>query len=204
MVSIAAHGGLAYYVYETKFAPHYRVWGEDPVTVVTLNRAEPQKPPEPPKPAVKQEQPPPPLAPHMTPSIPDSIAPPPTLPIAPVPPPPLPPVQALPPEPAKPASAPVIANPNWSSRPSGEDMARFYPERAQRLEKTGSVLLQCQVTAKGSVAECQVLAEGPAGFGFGEAALKLSGLFRMKPRMEDGRPVEGAIVKIPIAFRLAD
>lgn len=79
-------------------------------------------------------------------------------------------------------------------------MARYYPERAQRMEKGGSATIQCTVTAKGTVTACSVVSEEPADFGFGEAALKLSRLFKMKPKTEDGAPVEGGTVRIPLRF----
>ena len=82
-------------------------------------------------------------------------------------------------------------------------MARYYPERAQRLERSGSVTLQCTVNARGAVDNCSVVSEDPADFGFGDAAIRLSRLFRMKPRTRDGAAVEGGTVRIPIAFRIA-
>ena len=81
-------------------------------------------------------------------------------------------------------------------------MARYYPERAQRLEQGGSVVLQCSVNAKGNVENCNIVSEDPSNFGFGDAAIRLSRLFRMKPRTRDGAPVEGGTVRIPIKFTL--
>ena len=81
-------------------------------------------------------------------------------------------------------------------------MARYYPERAQRLEQNGTVTLQCKVNARGNVEACNIVSEDPANFGFGDAAMRLSRLFRMKPQTRDGTPVEGGTVRIPIAFRI--
>ena len=106
--------------------------------------------------------------------------------------------------PSPPASAGVITRPNWLSRPSGEQMARYYPRRALEREISGRAVLQCRVTAAGQVAACTVAGETPAGAGFGEAALKLARYFRMSPQTEDGQPVEGGSVRVPLVFNLAD
>jgi protein TonB len=205
-LSIAAHIGLGYYIYETKFVPHYMHY-EDPqalsATIVDLPKPAPPEAAKPPPPVERAPLPPqPPLAPRI-PVITDMVGTVPPLPIpplpAPTPPAPEPPAPEAPRAPVQ----KVITNPDWSARPSGEDMARYYPEQAQRLEAAGNVVLNCIVTAKGTVAGCTVLSEDPMGYGFGEAALKLSRLFKMKPRMVDGQAVEGAMVKIPIAFRIA-
>jgi TonB family protein len=83
-----------------------------------------------------------------------------------------------------------IQEPQWTRRPTGDDYARFYPEGAQRLEKEGSATIECVVTTKGALVNCQVLSEDPAGLGFGEATIKVASLWKMKPHLVDGNPVE--------------
>jgi protein TonB len=96
----------------------------------------------------------------------------------------------------------VITDPAWQSRPSAEEMAREYPVRALELGKTGQAMLHCTVTLAGTLNGCAVSGETPANYGFGAAALKLSKLFRMTPRTEDGQPVDGAEVNILLRFTL--
>jgi protein TonB len=81
-------------------------------------------------------------------------------------------------------------------------MARYYPDRAQRMSVEGRANLSCTVTSKGTLEGCSVVSEDPADYGFGDAAIKMSKLFKMKPKTLDGAPVEGGTVRIPLAFRL--
>ena len=97
----------------------------------------------------------------------------------------------------------TITNPDWLRKPTGDDVAQYYPPRAMDLGKEGKATIKCTVSAKGTVENCSVLSEEPDGLGFGGAALRMSKLFKMKPKTSDGQAVEGAEVTIPIAFKLA-
>jgi protein TonB len=58
------------------------------------------------------------------------------------------------------------------------------------------------VTAQGTLTNCEVTSEEPDSAGFGDAAMRMSRLFKMRPMTKDGSPVAGGTVRIPIAFRL--
>ena len=199
-VSVVLHVGLLAYLAVQKFtAPPDLVSLPDPITTVTLT---PWDPPAADPPPVKQP-------PIHTPVIVDRT-PTTTLPIK-VDPPPHGVTQTGPIEiltnpgtltTAPPDPDPVITSPSWIRKPGPKEFARFYPDRALRMEKAGSAVLGCRVTSAGAVTGCQVVSEAPASFGFGEAALKLAPYFQLSPPTRDGRPIEGAGIQIPIRFSL--
>ncbi|HEX7948132.1 MAG TPA: energy transducer TonB [Phenylobacterium sp.] len=95
-----------------------------------------------------------------------------------------------------------IENPDWLPPPAQADPLRYYPEVAQKRGVEGAATIACIVTAQGALTGCKVETETPAGWGFGEAALQLAPLFRMKPKAKDSAPVAGRPVSIPIRFKL--
>jgi TonB family protein len=88
--------------------------------------------------------------------------------------------------------------PDWLRKPSGEDMAWAYPQRAQREEVGGKAVLHCLVAPDGGLMRCEVASEAPADYGFGAAALALAPQFQMtRPPSDAKNPSE---VTIPISF----
>lgn len=121
---------------------------------------------------------------------------------------------ALPPAAGPPAPSPASAaprslatparltNPVWLERPNAADFSRYYPPRALDREQGALVRLSCLVDADGRIA-CTVASEDPPGWGFGEAALRISRHFRMAPATRDGEPTLGGRIEVPIRFSVA-
>jgi protein TonB len=106
-----------------------------------------------------------------------------------VPGPPPPPAPPAPPRPS------VISNPSWARQPTVE-----YPERAiSRGIERGRVGVDCLVNPNGSMTDCRITSEDPAGSGFGQAALQGARRARVSPREVDGAAV-GARVRFNMTF----
>jgi TonB family protein len=84
--------------------------------------------------------------------------------------------------------------------PTSSDFERYFPYRAARDDVSGKVKMACIATEKGALSNCRILTEAPPGYGFGQAAKDMAGLFRVKPTTADGVSVVGTEVVIPIDF----
>lgn len=105
--------------------------------------------------------------------------------------------------PGYPASdPPVRTRPDWTRVPTLDEIADFYPRRAQALGLEGRAVLECRISVTGRLKDCLVRAETPAGAGFGDAALQLAPLIVARPGTINGAPIADEPVRVPIAFRL--
>ncbi len=110
-------------------------------------------------------------------------------------------LDAPPPLPADPtAQVGTITHADWIRLPDGDDMARTYPDRAQRQNRGGMAKIKCGVTADGHLEDCKILDEFPVGLGFGAAALELASLFQMKPPAPLKEIPPGQSIVIPIRW----
>jgi periplasmic protein TonB len=95
---------------------------------------------------------------------------------------------------------PAIISPNWIERPNGADFERYYPFWAYLFQVEGEARLDCVVSVEGRL-DCSVMHEAPAGWGFGDAAVRISRHFRMRPLLRDGRPTAAGRYRLRIPFR---
>jgi hypothetical protein len=96
----------------------------------------------------------------------------------------------------------VQAPTSWTARPPGGEIRDVFPESAQRAHVSGRVVLDCGY-ADSTLRDCRVAQETPAGWGFGAAALQLTGYFRLKPPIVDGELDPHARIELPVGFVMA-
>ena len=97
-----------------------------------------------------------------------------------------------------------IILPNWvESGPSATDVRDAYPGPAYAEGVQGLVMLVCRILENRRLA-CVVDREAPQGYGFGDAALRLSRLIVTKPLSGDPRLLVGSRIAVPIRFTQPD
>ena len=91
-----------------------------------------------------------------------------------------------------------VTRPLWTRRPTQNDLVKFYPPGISGIKAT--VLARCLIDATGKFSSCDILQEEPARMGFGEATIRLSKLFQMKPADGEGMPVAGRKLNLPVVW----
>jgi hypothetical protein len=91
----------------------------------------------------------------------------------------------------------------WVASPTPEMFARGFPAKARAAGVTSSrVVLSCLVGSNGALTDCSVKEENPADLGFGEASLALAPQFVMKLWGDDGQPMVGRRINLPVRYQM--
>lgn len=98
----------------------------------------------------------------------------------------------------------VLTQPTWVRIPDPKKVQAVYPTAAiDAGVTTGVGVAICTVGKDGSLLDCAVASEDPPGLGFGAAAVAVAGVMRMSPWTQDGGPVDGSTIRLPVRFNQA-
>jgi TonB family protein len=101
--------------------------------------------------------------------------------------------------------APYVAKPRFTKAPTYAEMLAAYPQGALKKDIVkGSAIVRCKVVVDGQLSDCALVQEEPVGEGFGAAVLSLAPRFKLSTWTDDGLPVIGTMVKLPIRFDIKD
>lgn len=89
-------------------------------------------------------------------------------------------------------------HPIVDAAPSAEQIEAFYPDAAQRKRVDGRVVLDCVITAAGTLTGCGIVEEAPTGYDFGAATVRAASRFHLAPTMSDGSPSAGRHFRLPV------
>ena len=92
---------------------------------------------------------------------------------------------AVDPPPAPPTPS-VITNPIWLRRPARRDFDRLLSEPARWSATRKAASCSIASSAPTAASPARSSSEDPPGWGFGEAAVRISRSFQMAPRLENG------------------
>jgi TonB family protein len=95
----------------------------------------------------------------------------------------------------------LIDNPPWSAAPTVAQVAAAFPTNESYGFPYGHVVLMCRELSDGSVTDCGIASETPAGYGFARAALRLVGDFRVADAQPNRNSSAEIYVSIPFDFR---
>ncbi len=93
---------------------------------------------------------------------------------------------------------PVVGRPNWVAIPTTDQIVAALGKTDR--PGTSRVVLKCIVQEGGGVSACSVESESPSGAGLGQAALTLAPSFRLSTWTEEGLPIVGGTVRIPLRY----
>lgn len=96
----------------------------------------------------------------------------------------------------------IIEDPNWIRTPTMDELVAVFPVAAIQNNASGEALIECRIEAQGQLDNCYVLTERGGDYGFGAATVQLAQHFRMAPQSLSGQPTPGALVRLPMVWKL--
>ena len=92
----------------------------------------------------------------------------------------------------------LVGKPNWSVLPTLEQTGAVFKDL--KVTGTARAVVECTVQPGGSVGECHLVSETPAGVGMGPAAMTMTPYFRLTTWTTEGLPIVGGTIRIPIRY----
>lgn len=92
-----------------------------------------------------------------------------------------------------------LGKPVWTRTPDLDELRTAFAN-VKTAGSGGRAVLSCAVQQGGQLAPCAIASEQPAGEGLGATALALQGSFRLATWSNEGLPVVGETVQVPIRF----
>lgn len=103
------------------------------------------------------------------------------------------------------SGAPYVAKPKFAAVPTATELMDAYRAAAPGKELvSGSAVVRCRVVEEGALTGCALVTEQPTGAGVGAAVLAVAPKFRIVTWTDDGLPVIGTSVRLPISFNIKD
>lgn len=97
-----------------------------------------------------------------------------------------------------------LGKPRWIRQLDPARIQAIFPKAAADAGvKSGLGVVECVVQPDGKLGGCKAVREDPAGLGFGDSALQVAAIMQLNPWSDDGRPVDGANIRLPVKFDLA-
>lgn len=89
----------------------------------------------------------------------------------------------------------------WTKWPKDSEIFANYPDQAYRDHLHGSAIIDCVTTAKGTLTDCVVFEEAPAGKGFGAASAAVVSQFEFGPVDRITPAMVGRKLRVPVVWQ---
>jgi len=102
------------------------------------------------------------------------------------------------------AQSDPITDPLWTRMIDPTTVQRLFPAKAAEVGvKSGKGVVDCVVDHGGQLTGCHAVSDTPPDLGFGDAAVSVASVMAINPWTPQGRPVDGAHIRLPLVLNLS-